>query len=410
MRSFRSIRNSLIVVFFLAITAFKAAHFGAFTVLHPKQLWWAINFQLPSPDATIANHPSAIWRGSERFFISSQSKHFGNWQFVSLHGFLQRHLGRHYVEDPQRPIALLTNGYITWNVTPGKALPSEISSINANLEQLYRLSDFLKSQNIPLFYINFPHKIHKTTPLLPRGISSDINEMTDKFLSCLGNADIDYLDIRDIFLKNPEEHYRLFFPGDHHWRNEYAFLAFHKIAEKLEKYDVHIPDYVLDENSYDLSDEAGKENFPLTKQSQTVRVGLYYSPVCKDEIRQHYIPKFKTDLTISIPEDRYIKRGTFKESGAIKKAGDGLRKTKIAVNHLVEGKKILFIKDSFGHPIFEMLILGVHEVVMIDMRHFSQSLIDYVQEIQPDVVIIGYHTGFFKTQMHMNFITPTPGK
>ena len=410
MRQFRTIRNSLIVLFFLVIISVV---FGHCALLHPKQLFWAVNYQLTLPETNALNAPNAVWHGCEHFLSSLQYQPDSpkiQWELISLHGFLQRQLGRYYVDDPSLPIVTLTNGYLTWDVTPEK-ISHETTSFDGNLEQLYRFSDFLKSRNIPLLYVNFPHKIHKTEPKLPRGISSSTNAVTDCFLSRLENAGIDYLDTRNLFLDNPEEHYRLFFPGDHHWRNKYAFLAFQKIAEKLAQYDIHFPDYVLDENSYDLSDEAGKEYFPLKLQSQVFRVGLYYSPVCKDEICQHYIPKFETDLTISVPEENWAKRGTFKESGAIYQKSEGaLRKTKTAVNHLVKEKKILFIKDSVGHPVFEMLLLGVHEVVMIDMRHFSQPLTDYVQEIQPDAVIIGYHSGFFKTKMHMNFITPTPNE
>ena len=61
-------------------------------------------------------------------------------------------------------------------------------------------------------------------------------------------------------------------------------------------------------------------------------------------------------------------------------------------NHtMTEGKKVLFLKDSFGLSTAPFLAAAIREMDVIDLRHFNGSLEQYVQETQPDIVVVMYN-------------------
>ncbi len=49
------------------------------------------------------------------------------------------------------------------------------------------------------------------------------------------------------------------------------------------------------------------------------------------------------------------------------------------------------IKDSFAVPVYSFLSLGVQELQAIDLRYFSESVVDYINDARPDVVVVLYN-------------------
>ena len=56
----------------------------------------------------------------------------------------------------------------------------------------------------------------------------------------------------------------------------------------------------------------------------------------------------------------------------------------------VEDKKILLVKDSFSDHMASFLALGVRQMDVIDLRHFTGSLETYIRMTEPDVVLLMY--------------------
>lgn len=57
-------------------------------------------------------------------------------------------------------------------------------------------------------------------------------------------------------------------------------------------------------------------------------------------------------------------------------------------NQVIDGKRILIIKDSFANVIVPFLSLGVENLCVIDTRMFTGSLLRFADEYWPDIVLI----------------------
>ena len=411
MHPFRSIRNSLIIVFFL-VTILVV--FGHCALLHPKQLFWAVDYQLTLPETNALNAPNAVWHGCERFLSSLQNEANAPeilWKLVSLNGEVCRLMDQRVNSSVMK----LNNGFLIFHSSNASKSPvlsfdgkfSE-NEISETLTQLWQFNDFLKSQGIPLIYVNFPHKIHKTDPQLPRGVLNPINAEADYALDLMRNQGIEVYDARNIFLNQPDEHYRLFFRGDHHWKPEYAFITFQHLAPIFAKYGAEIPAQALAAESW--NSHGFSEPFSYRQQTQTRRTGKYYIPLKEeDSVRWHYTPLFPTDLTLIFPTKQREQRGSFQEIELSNYLSDGRKHT---VNHRVPHTKVLLLKDSFSLPLFDFLALSFHEVDMVDLRYFEQSLPDYVKETHPDIVVIAHRAGIFESEgiykKHLQFMNTNP--
>ena len=67
-------------------------------------------------------------------------------------------------------------------------------------------------------------------------------------------------------------------------------------------------------------------------------------------------------------------------------------------NHLANNdKKILVISDSFGRPMCCYLGLYVRELVNLDIqdKRYEGSIRAYIDEYEPDVVIIMFNAGMY---------------
>ncbi|HYE67370.1 MAG TPA: hypothetical protein VEA58_02090, partial [Anaerovoracaceae bacterium] len=71
----------------------------------------------------------------------------------------------------------------------------------------------------------------------------------------------------------------------------------------------------------------------------------------------------------------------------------------VFVNHNVRSGKILIIKDSFGLPVYSFLSTVVHEVRALDVRLYQDSVAEYAEKYQPDVVIVLYNGDCFGDSM-----------
>ena len=64
----------------------------------------------------------------------------------------------------------------------------------------------------------------------------------------------------------------------------------------------------------------------------------------------------------------------------------------IIKNNTLNNGKILLIKDSFSLPFAAYLSTVVGEIHMIDLRYYKQqTVLDYIDDYQPDMVIILYN-------------------
>jgi len=253
---------------------------------------------------------------------------------------------------------------------------------------------------IPFLYVYAPRKF-----CLDDVYHAEFNKGVDKFLNLIENGGVPLLNLAE---KMEEQNMTLeesYFITDHHWTPETGLWATGEILKKMKE----LYGYEYDE-SFTLIDNYNVkvyEDYFLGAQGKMV--GRFYSPLGVDDFSL-ITPKFKTDLTVSHKD--IVKKGEFHEtvldlSNIEKKdfygkncyvtyTGGDFPEQKIENNLIDDGKKVLFLKDSFACAVTPFLSLNTDKLSILDIRiglrgeGYIESVYDYIDEFKPDYIIVLY--------------------
>ena len=147
------------------------------------------------------------------------------------------------------------------------------------------------------------------------------------------------------------------------------------------------------------------------------RTGIAYAGL--DDLTLIY-PKFPTNLKFEAKEKNIYREGSFQESymDYEQLEGDNLYEmqqydvyigkdypTTTQINeNAPSDKKILLIKDSYFRPVSAFLGLAFSRVDSIDMRYYEGSVKKYIEEMEPDIVLICYHSYMIMDKDHFRFL------
>lgn len=59
-------------------------------------------------------------------------------------------------------------------------------------------------------------------------------------------------------------------------------------------------------------------------------------------------------------------------------------------NEHLRDKKILVIRDSMVDTVLPFLSMGLKDITLLDVRHFTGSVRRYVEDFKPDIVVVMY--------------------
>lgn len=317
--------------------------------------------------------------------------------YIDFYGWIQKSMGKRVIVDIGYGDLYRTKyGQIAY------AVPKQ--DVSEPIESMLRLKKELDSHGIPLLYVQAPFKLPAGEQLLPENVKDHANENTDHFLKGLAAGGIDLLDLRTDYWSKGLDQNQLFYNTDHHWTINGAFLGYQEIAAKLnQSYGLNIDEEYTDLANYD---QKLYKDFYIGSMGR--RVGEAYGGT--DDFTL-ITPKFDTDYTVYERDygGEKIFKGNFKEAVLTNSYLDEkapLDTNRYAayhgdnaelrfVNHNVNNGKILIIKDSFGLPIYCFLSTGIHEVRALDLRLFKDSVAEYAEKYDPDVVIILYNGDCF---------------
>lgn len=308
--------------------------------------------------------------------------------FVELHGLTRKLIGSRQYNSVLR----LNNGYLTYQY--GDA------DVELYAENITQLDQYVKSKGKEFLYVAVPFKI---CPLdqeeqLPAGVTDDSNANQDEMLSILQENDVAFYDLRNVMAQEIDDWYAAFFKTDQHWKPETAFWAYGKMAELFhDRYGYEIDDLSTDLSNYNVEH---MEDWFLGSQGK--KTGIVYAGV--DDFDLIY-PRFETEMTVDIPVHDEHRTGTFRDvmfkdsnlekdyyninNYAAYTGGDYplcIQKNDSAVND----KKILVLKDSFTVAFQPYLSFLFKEVHVIDLRHYDGSVEEYIDEVDPDLVMVFY--------------------
>ena len=377
----------------LLIVAYTTCHFYYHTNLNDlcHRCYWAIDFQLQQPEVKSFSQKMTAYKIGSHNAVNLAEQEIKDSlprkAYINFYGVIQYFLKKDMVAQHYYR---LKNGYLV-------ILPPPISKdcIEDDAEYIIQFRDWLQERDIPLIYIEAPHKVCKFLPELPRGITDKSNENADLLLQKFQTFGIEYIDARDLCRDTPQLHYEMFYKGDTHWKPEYAFRTFVELARLLKnKHGFSIPEEILDIKNYELQESSGRivsfaDEKPNVINFRPVdiqkNVGDFYLP---PEHYQFLCPRFKTRFNYQIPSYNIHQESKFNPELMMP-----LRQIHVE-NKMVSSKKILLVTDSFGMVFKCFPTLICHEMDYIALNQLelqAEKVPDIharVEEFKPDVVIV----------------------
>lgn len=260
-------------------------------------------------------------------------------------------------------------------------------------------ADYCNRNGIDFIYVQAPYKISKTQDKKISGVLDFSNQNADALIERLRLANVDVYDLRDTIDAEKLNHHSLFYRTDHHWLAETGFWASRHIIEYLnQKYGYSIDSSVLSDNQFKnvlypawfLGSQGKKVTLAVTKPDDFSLIYPLYNT------QMHFsVPDAKIDLDgdFSIIYDmRHVERINYYEKNPYGAYMYGNHALSQFENHLSENKiHLLFIHDSFGNSVVPFISLGVKHVDSMDLRHFTGSVISFVEKNKPDAIIVMYN-------------------
>ncbi|MDR0871304.1 MAG: hypothetical protein LBN39_10990 [Planctomycetaceae bacterium] len=318
-------------------------------------------------------------------------------RFVEIYGAFQRLLDKKTVEDVDKGRAITKESHHFLHFPYSS---NRYDKKNSPAKLVIGFNHFLNQLNMPLLYVQVPHRINPQSNDLPYEMVDYENPATDDLRQQLESNGIATLDLREEIFKDNLDWDTLFFRTDHHWRIETAFWAHCKVIEKLNS-QFHCG---LDSDNYyrDIQNYERIESKNPFLGSQGKRVGRYYAGV--DDF-SYLLPKFETNLRVKITKRNAEEElnGSFQDTIFKKKF---IESTDVAENQYAvyfggnypkieiinsQGKgSILIIQNSHGRPFSAFMTQYFQITVIVDLRHFQGSLRDFISKNSFDVVLIIY--------------------
>lgn len=325
---------------------------------------------------------------------------FGKNAFIEGYGLVQLALGEEAMEE--FTIAKDTDGKLHYVYFQTE--PTDVTGIG---DAMISLADMAQDAGAECFYLMPLTKTIDGHTTFDQGIPvPDDNQAMDDFLSYIGAAGINSLDLRTTMAESGIPAQEQFYDTDHHWTTETAFWAFTQTVDYLEDtYGLSLDPDAFYTNLDNYNQIVYEDSF-LGSMGRTV--GAAYGGI--DDFTLIY-PKFSTNFS------HYARNGAEEK---ITLYGMAFHESLIAahifnqdadimapesdkyfaylwgnygftqiVNHNCEdGAKILFIKDSLAVPLAAFLSTTCAQVDLIDPRWFDESISYCVENGDYDVVIV----------------------
>lgn len=234
---------------------------------------------------------------------------------------------------------------------------------------------YLEKQGVEFVYVQAPHKNYKYQPAVPSCIDDNSNQVFDRLIFAI-EKDVPVIDMREYFKLSPEKHYKLFYPGDSHWRPEYTFITTQQIMNHLhDACSCIIDQRVNNLDNYELVTTKRKRN-DMSKPLGN----LYFNS--EKEYEQFLVPKFDTHLTVTYDSEEY--QGPYNPQL--------LYKTRTLMNiknpDAINKKRIMVLGDSFSPPVMSYLTLNFTDTEYHALLFYDGNIFEDIEKFKPDIVIL----------------------
>ncbi len=370
----------------------------------PRDMMQRIEWSNMYPFSAEDNEKKRIWTPirSVEGKVEKVKKRVGEWTGKHLLGYYKMtEAGRMYSKSvgwglisPEQDIIQLDDG--AWSFVFHRGDVSEKSTA------IIDLARHVEQNGGRFLYIQAPFKVNPYGDLTVNGVFDFTNANCDELLSQLHARNISTMDMREVLYRWAQldgcNYHDYFFRTDHHWKPETALRAAMVVGNKLREYGIPVDDSHYDLQAFDV--EVLPEYFlgSQGKRATLARANPDDFPILH--------PKFPTKIHFEVPELNIDDVGDFEITYDLKEVskkdyynrnpygmyGHADRAIVNIQNLLVpqSDKKVLIIRDSFCDTMGPFLSLGIRNVMLLDVRNFTGSVKEYIDECRPDVVVLMY--------------------
>lgn len=319
------------------------------------------------------------------------------YSFINYYGFLQKLMGKN--EENNFEVVKNNNGEMFYEYFSNGAQRRD-SLVN----RITNFSRTLAKQGTTYLEVMPPDKDLPGYTQFPTGIpNNNDNATADLFLKGLRKNDVSYFDIRPTLSESGINPADMFYKTDHHWTTRTVFWAYTQFVEYLNKsYDLS-----LDPNHY----YTNLKNYNIISYPNSYlgsmgrKTGDIYSGSDDFDL---IFPKYATSYTYKAGytggsvtwkgrfENILINAHNFSPSINQMDARADKYSTYLAgvdtLGHIVnhnnpKGPKMVFVMDSFGLPFTAFLSNVCSEIWVIDPRHYTGNVQEFVKEKKPDFFV-----------------------
>lgn len=291
-------------------------------------------------------------------------------------------------------IIYMDNGSLTY--VEGTRTNEEIQEYSLRLRDF---SEYLMDKGIGFTYVNSASKVCKYDKCIPDMANEHTNENADALLTALAEANVNVLDMRMELHEDNIDHASAFYRTDHHWKTETGFWAAGVLTDYIQKtYDMECAPELLTNDNYTITNYEKWLFGPQGKKATWAKA--------EPEDVKVIVPNYETNFRVEIPSKDFVIEGDFKEAFMnmmpFEKRDyvgkDAYYMWNIQNDPVVhidninpsinKDKKLLMIQDSYCWPVTPYLATQYSEIDILNLNAFNGSVRRYIEEYQPDVVIM----------------------
>ncbi|MCM1154928.1 MAG: DHHW family protein [Roseburia sp.] len=271
--------------------------------------------------------------------------------------------------------------------------------ISEKIESLIQFGNQMKNEERNFLFFMVPGKYEGNE------IYQDYSEeKTEEIVNAFETNEVDMICLSEMI--NEGSVNSLFFKTDHHWLPSAGIWADRVLCEALnERYGYHFDTSIFDSVHYET--KIVQERFLGSLGKKVTEV------YCQKDDFPVILPRYDTELQVFMSkkgksscgtiEDTLLNYSAFDEESSYN--GDiysfyGYENQELITihnNRINDGSNILMIKTSYANCMYPYLAAVVEDLYVVDLRFFSRSLQSYIQETNPDTVIIIYGVGGFES-------------
>ena len=269
-------------------------------------------------------------------------------------------------------------------------------------DDLAQLDELVSSYGGRFYYVGLPLQNAFYYDRYPDYLENrywHISAMTEAFAGAMEDRGLAFLDMEPVLRAAQTEEQPLYAASDHHFNYYGAYLTYLTVMERITAdLDRDLPVLTADTLTFQALENPflGSRNrklYGLWPGSEPLTVGVQREPVAFD----------RTDNGLPVPAQLFWLPATPTETVDYNVYMGGDVAETVLSTHRPELPDLLIFGDSFTNPLETLLYTGFDETRSLDLRYADVSLLEYVAEHHPDVVLcIRDDTSYLSTEGNGN--------